>query len=52
MTKRPVDEQYDESLHGEFSDYGRSSRFAPGWYILPIAALSCVGWYFIVKALL
>lgn len=24
----------------EFSDYGRSDKFQPGWYIMPLAVLS------------
>lgn len=36
----------------ENSDYGRSPRFPPGWFILPTLFLGAIGWFFFVKWLL
>ena len=38
----------EELLELEFSDYGRDTRFLPGWYILP----SIVGGLLVITALI
>lgn len=42
MARFPHIRSQDE-LDLETSDYGRSARFAPGWWILPMAAISAFG---------